>query len=182
MNGSEVVGMLSARWQSRALVSLYYPDVSLSITWLGHSTFIITTPGGKRIVTDPWLEGNPMCPPDKKRIDKADVILLSHGHSDHSGDVVSVARATGAPVVAIYELSMWLTAKGLQNVMGMGIGGTVTVAGLEITMVPAVHTQQRRRERRHRLSRVSRPDSSCGWRTAARSTSPGTRRSSATCV
>src|SRR4051794_23117343 len=66
----------------------------LSITWLGHATFVIVTPGGKRIVTDPWLEGNPACPADKKKIDAADVILLTHGHSDHSGDVVNVARAT----------------------------------------------------------------------------------------
>ncbi len=85
---------------------------TLSITWLGHSTFIITTPGGKRIVTDPWLEGNPACPADRKRIDKADLILLSHGHSDHSGDVVSVARATGAPVVTINELRLWLERQG----------------------------------------------------------------------
>ena len=113
---------------------------SLSITWLGHAAFIITTPGGKRIVTDPWLEGNPKCPPDRKKIDAADLILLSHGHSDHSGDVVPVARATGAPVVAIHELSLWLARKGLQNVVGMGIGGTVSVAGLSVSMVPAVHT------------------------------------------
>ena len=112
----------------------------LSITWLGHATFVIVTPGGKRIVTDPWLEGNPSCPPDRKRIDAADVILLTHGHFDHSGDVVNVARATNAPVVAIFELSTWLGRKGLQNVVGMGIGGTVTVAGLEISMVPAVHS------------------------------------------
>ena len=64
-----------------------------------------------------------MCPPGAQ-IDHADVILLSHGHSDHSGDVVSVARATNAPVVAIHELSLWLERKGLQNVTGMGIGGT----------------------------------------------------------
>ena len=112
----------------------------LSITWLGHATFIITTPGGKRIVTDPWLEGNPACPADRKRIDQADLILLTHGHSDHSGDVVSVARATNAPVVAVHELSIWLQRKGLQNVVGMGVGGTVKVAGLDVSMVPAVHT------------------------------------------
>ncbi len=112
----------------------------LSITWLGHSTFIITTPGGKRIVTDPWLEGNPMCPPDRRRIDAADLILLSHGHSDHSGDVVAVSRATGAPILAIYELALWLRRKGLHNVEEMGIGGTVSVAGLDVTMVPAVHS------------------------------------------
>jgi len=112
----------------------------LSITWLGHATFIITTPGGKRIVTDPWLEGNPMCPPDRKRIDAADLILLTHGHSDHSSDVVNVARATNAPVVCVHELSLWLERKGLKSVVGMGVGGTITAAGLEVSMVPALHT------------------------------------------
>jgi len=112
----------------------------LSITWLGHATFIITTPGGKRIVTDPWLEGNPACPADRKRIDKADLILLTHGHSDHSSDVVTVARATNAPVVAVHELSVWLQRKGLQNVVGMNIGGSATVAGLEVSMVRADHS------------------------------------------
>jgi L-ascorbate metabolism protein UlaG (beta-lactamase superfamily) len=101
---------------------------------------VITTPGGKRIVTDPWLEGNPMCPPGMKSIGQADLILVSHGHSDHTGDVVAVARATGAPIVAIYELALWLERKGLTNVQGMGIGGTLAVAGLQVSMVPAVHT------------------------------------------
>ena len=113
---------------------------TLSIQWLGHATFVITTPGGKRIVTDPWLEQNPVCPPDKKKIDKADVILLSHGHFDHTGDIVNVARSTNAQILAVFELSLWLERKGLQNVTGMGIGGTVSVAGLEVTMVPAIHT------------------------------------------
>ena len=111
----------------------------LQITWYGHATFVVTTPGGKRIVFDPWLEGNPKCPPNA-RIDAADLILLTHGHSDHSGDIVSVSRATNAPILAIFELALWLESKGLQNVQGMGIGGTVQVAGLDVTMVPAVHT------------------------------------------
>ena len=113
---------------------------SLAITWLGHATFVVTTPGGKRIVTDPWLEGNPVCPPERKRIEAADLILLTHGHSDHSADVVTVARATNAPVVCVHELSKWLGRKGLQNVIGMGVGGTVGVAGLSVSMVPALHT------------------------------------------
>ncbi|MDQ3349578.1 MAG: metal-dependent hydrolase [Acidobacteriota bacterium] len=112
----------------------------LSITWYGHSTFVITTPGGKRIVTDPWLEHNPMCPPEMKRIAEADLILLSHGHSDHAGDVVAVSRSTGAPIVAVYELALWCERKGLQRVHGMGIGGTIEIAGLKVSMVPAVHT------------------------------------------
>ena len=66
---------------------------ALSITWYGHATFVLTTPGGKRVVFDPWLNGNPKAPAGAK-IDKADVICVSHGHSDHSGDVVTVARTT----------------------------------------------------------------------------------------
>lgn len=112
---------------------------ALSITWYGHSTFVLTTPGGKRIVFDPWLTGNPKTPPGAK-IDTADVICVSHGHSDHSGDVVAVARATGAPVVAVYELANWFQGKGLKDVIGMGVGGTVVVKGLAISMTPALHT------------------------------------------
>ncbi len=112
----------------------------LAITWYGHSTFVITTPGGKRIVTDPFLEHNPVCPPNMKKITAADLILVSHGHSDHTSDVPAVSRATKAPIVGVYELALWLERKGLTSVQGMGIGGTVSVAGLEVTMVPAVHT------------------------------------------
>jgi L-ascorbate metabolism protein UlaG (beta-lactamase superfamily) len=112
---------------------------TLSITWFGHGTFLVTTPGGKRIVFDPWLTGNPKAPAGAK-IDKADVICVTHGHSDHTADVASVARATGASVVAIFELANWFTGKGLKDVIGMGIGGTVVIKGLKISMVPALHT------------------------------------------
>jgi L-ascorbate metabolism protein UlaG (beta-lactamase superfamily) len=112
---------------------------SLAITWFGHATFVLTTPGGKRIVFDPWLTGNPKAPAGAK-IDKADVICLTHGHSDHSGDVVAVARATGAPLIAVFELANWFQGKGLKDVIGMGVGGTVDVKGLKISMTPAVHT------------------------------------------
>ena len=111
----------------------------LSITWFGHATFVLTTPGGKRIVFDPWLSGNPKAPADAK-IDKADVICVTHGHSDHTTDVVAVARATGAPVVAVFELANYFQGKGLKDVIGMGVGGTVIVKGLKISMVNAVHT------------------------------------------
>ena len=112
---------------------------ALSITWYGHATFVLTTPGGKRVVFDPWLNGNPKAPAGAK-IDKADVICVSHGHSDHSGDVVTVARTTNATVVAVYELANWFQGKGLKDVIGMGIGGTVEVKGLKISMTSAVHT------------------------------------------
>jgi L-ascorbate metabolism protein UlaG (beta-lactamase superfamily) len=112
----------------------------LAITWYGHSTFVIQTPGGKRIVTDPFLENNPVCPANMKKITEADLILVSHGHADHASDVPAVSRATKAPIVAVYELALWFERKGLTAVNGMGIGGTVSVAGLEISMVPAVHS------------------------------------------
>jgi L-ascorbate metabolism protein UlaG (beta-lactamase superfamily) len=112
---------------------------ALSIAWFGHATFLLTTPGGKRIVFDPWLTGNPKAPANAK-IDKADVICVTHGHSDHTTDVVPIARATGAPVVAVFELANYFQGKGLKDVVGMGIGGTVDVKGLKISMVSAVHT------------------------------------------
>ena len=112
---------------------------NLAITWFGHSTFVVTTPGGKRIVFDPWLTGNPKAPAGAK-IDRADVICVTHGHADHTTDVVAVARATGASVVAVYELANWFQGKGLKDVVGMSIGGTVDVKGLKISMTQAVHT------------------------------------------
>jgi L-ascorbate metabolism protein UlaG (beta-lactamase superfamily) len=111
----------------------------LSITWFGHATFVVGTPGGKRIVFDPWLTGNPRTPAAAK-IDKADVICVTHGHSDHTGDVIAVARTTNAPVVAVFELANWFRAKGIKDVVDMGVGGTVEVKGLRISMVPALHT------------------------------------------
>jgi L-ascorbate metabolism protein UlaG (beta-lactamase superfamily) len=112
----------------------------LSITWLGHSTFILTSPGGKRLVTDPWLEGNPSCPGSMKKIDKADLILVSHGHFDHVGDVVPVARATGATVIGIFELCAWLEGKGVQNTSPMNVGGTQRVGEIAISMTTALHS------------------------------------------
>lgn len=112
----------------------------LSITWLGHGTFVLVSPGGKHLVVDPWLDGNPSCPSDKKRIQAADVILVTHAHFDHTGDVLTVARATNATVVAIFEVAAWLEAKGLKNVSPMNKGGTQTVAGVAVTMVDARHS------------------------------------------
>ena len=113
---------------------------SLSITWLGHSTFLLTSPGGKRLLFDPWLRDNPSCPADRKTIRGCDLILITHGHTDHMGDAVSVARATGAMVVAPYELGLWLERKGLQRITAMNVGGTVELVGLKISMVHAEHS------------------------------------------
>jgi len=113
---------------------------SFSFTWLGHATFLFQSPGGKRIVLDPWMTGNPSSPESAKKLGELDLILVTHGHSDHVGDAVPLARSSAAHVVAPYELSVWLQGKGLKNVTGMNPGGTLQLLGLSITMVPAVHS------------------------------------------
>jgi L-ascorbate metabolism protein UlaG (beta-lactamase superfamily) len=115
---------------------------TLSITWLGHSTFVLGLPNGRRVITDPWL-GNPNCPTALARpeaLGPLDLVLVSHGHADHLTDAAAVSRATGAPVVCLYEVGVFLGDQGLKNVRDMGIGGTQVVAGLSITMTPAVHS------------------------------------------
>jgi L-ascorbate metabolism protein UlaG (beta-lactamase superfamily) len=113
---------------------------SLSFTWLGHATFLFQSPGGRRIVVDPWITGNPSSPEAAKKLGALDLMLISHGHQDHTGDAVVLARSSGAHVVAPYEIAVWLQGKGLQAVTGMNHGGTVHLLGLSITMVPAIHS------------------------------------------
>jgi L-ascorbate metabolism protein UlaG (beta-lactamase superfamily) len=113
---------------------------TLSITWLGHATFLFVSPGGRRLVLDPWLTDNPACPPHLKRIERADIVLVTHGHRDHMGDAAAVARATGATVVANPEICQWLESKGLQQLSPMNIGGSQQLGAIRIVMVPAVHS------------------------------------------
>jgi len=112
----------------------------LSITWLGHSTFILRTPGGIRVILDPWVSTNPSCPEDAKKVGELNLMLVTHGHFDHTADVVSIARSTNAQVVAPFELSVIFQQRGLKEVVGMNPGGTLKAHGLSITMVPAVHS------------------------------------------
>jgi L-ascorbate metabolism protein UlaG (beta-lactamase superfamily) len=112
----------------------------IEIQWLGHSTFKVRTPGGKRMLLDCWVDGNPACPPALKAIDALDVMLITHGHFDHIGDAVKVAKATGATVVGIFEICHWLGQKGVANCSAMNKGGTQSVAGVQVTMVHADHS------------------------------------------
>ena len=113
---------------------------NLQITWLGHATFLLQSPGGKKILFDPWVTGNPTSPESAKRLGALDLILITHGHGDHTADAVAIARSSGAQTVAPYEVAVWLGSKGLQNVTGMNPGGTLRALGLSITMVPAMHS------------------------------------------
>ena len=112
---------------------------NLAITWLGHSSFRVRTPGGTEILFDPWFTGNPSFP-EAARPAKADLILVSHGHFDHITDAAALAKSTGAAVVAIWEIYRYLGSKGVQNLEPMNIGGTITVKGLRVTMTDARHS------------------------------------------
>ena len=112
----------------------------LAITWLGHATFIVRTPGGKRILLDPWLTDNPACPATHKKPPQVDLILASHGHSDHVGDLVACARANATTVVGAPELCDWLSRKGIQHLSPMNKGGSQVAAGVRVTMTDARHS------------------------------------------
>lgn len=111
----------------------------LAITWLGHSSFRLRTPGGKELLFDPWYTGNPMFPATA-RPKSADLILISHGHSDHITDAAAMAKETHATVVGIWEITSWLGTKGVKNLEPMNKGGTIAAKGLKITMTDARHS------------------------------------------
>ena len=110
------------------------------ITWLGHSAFRITTPSGQVILIDPWVMGNPSCPEAFKKVEKLDVMLITHGHGDHLGDAVALARAHKPLIVAIYETCLWFNSKGIHSTLPMSKGGTQKAGEIEVTMVHALHS------------------------------------------
>ncbi len=96
--------------------------MTISITWLGHSAFLITI-DEHEVVLDPFLTGNPLAAMDADAINPQ-LILLSHGHGDHLGDTLDIAQRTSAPVVSNFEISNWLQAQGVENTVGVNPGGT----------------------------------------------------------
>ena len=110
------------------------------ITWLGHSTVLITTAKGTTILIDPFIAMNPKYPKDFVLPEKIDYILLTHGHMDHVADTVPAAAKHGSTVVAIYELANYVAAKGVAHTIGMNLGGTVQLGDVAATMVEAKHS------------------------------------------
>lgn len=110
-----------------------------TLTWFGHSAFRIVTPAGGVILVDPWLD-NPKAPEGSKNVARADLILVTHGHSDHLGNTVELARRTGAKVIGIFEVYLHLQSIGVATASGMNKGGTMEVKGIRVTMVDAKHS------------------------------------------
>lgn len=120
----------------------------VEVQWLGHATFRITSTTGKVIVIDPYLTKNPSTPlkyKDISAIGKVDLILVTHGHPDHVGDLPELARLTGAIVVANYELANNLVSLGIldgSKTIALNKGGTVSPLGpgIKVHMVQAEHS------------------------------------------
>jgi L-ascorbate metabolism protein UlaG (beta-lactamase superfamily) len=110
----------------------------MQITFLGHAAFALEH-DGKTVLVDPFLTGNPKASTTAGEV-SADAIFLTHGHGDHLGDTVDIAKRTGATVVAIVELAGELTESGVENVMDPNIGGTVDLEWVSVRLTPAWHT------------------------------------------
>jgi L-ascorbate metabolism protein UlaG (beta-lactamase superfamily) len=115
------------------------PDVP--VTWLGHASFRLDSPEGKRIYVDPWLS-NPKCPDSEKEPERVDAIALTHGHGDHVGETVELSKKFEPEVVAMVELKGWLGNQGavVGETPGPNKGGTVEAAGVKFTLVNAFHS------------------------------------------
>ncbi len=116
------------------------PDATL--TWLGHATFRIDTPGGKTIYVDPFLTGNPSCPESGQTPDGVDIIAITHGHGDHVGDTVQLAKKFGPEIVAQFELKAWLGKQGapVGEMPGINKGGSQEIGGIRFTLTNAFHS------------------------------------------
>jgi L-ascorbate metabolism protein UlaG (beta-lactamase superfamily) len=112
----------------------------MRITWYGHSAFRLDFKD-KAVLIDPFFTGNPAFESDLAAVEQGVThILITHGHFDHFGDAVRIAKATGAKVVTNYDLCMWLHAKGVEKIDPMNTGGTTDQRGFTVTLVRADHS------------------------------------------
>jgi L-ascorbate metabolism protein UlaG (beta-lactamase superfamily) len=111
-----------------------------SLTWLGHGSFRLDTGAGARIYIDPFLSG-PTWPPAENP-DRADAIAVTHGHGDHTADVVGLQQKLGCTVIGMVELISWFGRQGVpeDKLVGYNKGGTVDVGGVRLTMTHALHS------------------------------------------
>lgn len=122
-----------------------HPTSPITVRWLGHATFEITSSGGTRILIDPFITGNPSTPDSLKNLTrygttwKPNAILVTHSHSDHALDAKAIAEKSGAPVISAFE---WVSTLKLPDAQTMGgnVGGTFKIGDVTIHPVPAMHS------------------------------------------
>jgi L-ascorbate metabolism protein UlaG (beta-lactamase superfamily) len=116
----------------------------MTITWLGHSCFRVTLPNGKILLLDPFLTENPATPADCKQVDSIDLMLISHGHLDHTADAVELAKQTKCRVAGMVELIGWLGSRGVDGsqLHEMNKGGSLRFPdlGVTVTVTHAFHS------------------------------------------
>ena len=95
--------------------------MAVKVTWYSHACCLIETDGTKLLI-DPFLSGNPLAPIRADEV-QADYILVSHGHQDHVGDAVAIAKRTGAIVISNFEIHSWFVQQGITNSHAQHIGG-----------------------------------------------------------
>jgi len=110
----------------------------VTLTWIGHSTFLIDT-GAGRILVDPFLDDCPTASMKAAEVE-CDLILITHAHFDHMADAAAIAGRTGAKVCCGFEIANWLGKHGVENLQPMNHGGTVPVPGGAATMEIAFHS------------------------------------------
>ncbi|TMQ54233.1 MAG: metal-dependent hydrolase [Candidatus Eisenbacteria bacterium] len=115
-------------------------ELGVAITWLGHGTVLYRSEKGKTVLADAWVDGNPACPEAAKQLPSIDLLVITHGHFDHMGDCLAIAKKHTPDVVCIHEIAQYLEPKGVQKLHGMNKGGTQALHGLRVTMVHAVHS------------------------------------------
>ena len=121
----------------------------MKLTWYGHAAFRIET-GDAKILIDPFFTGNPTFPESDREqaIEGLTHIAITHGHGDHIGDSVAIAKQTGAKVISNYDLIQWLQRQGIENVDFGNTGGTVHQDGFSVTWVQAFHSSGQVDEKR----------------------------------
>lgn len=110
----------------------------MQFTYYGHACFMVET-AGKKLLFDPFVNGNPLMEGFDIKAIQADYILVSHAHGDHIGDLMAIAKNTGAKVIAMAEIADWVTNQGYSNVHAMNYGPAQLDFG-KVRMVPAMHS------------------------------------------